>query len=85
MYIALFLDFNEPMDREDLFRKIAESREKKLNIPCDVIYKNLKERESEGSTAISPFTAVPHIIVEGMNHFSLAVARNRKGINFSPY
>lgn len=41
------------------------------------------EREKEGSTAITPFVAIPHIIIPGDNTFKLLIARSKKGIRFN--
>ena len=42
-----------------------------------------KQRESEGATTISPFAAIPHIIIPGRSKFKLVVARCRQGVRFS--
>ena len=41
------------------------------------------DREKEGSSAISPGLAIPHIIIDGEQTFSILLARCRKGITFS--
>ena len=42
-----------------------------------------REREKDGSTAITPFVAIPHIIIPGSNRFKLVIVRSREGIKFS--
>ncbi|MBN1997328.1 PTS sugar transporter subunit IIA [candidate division KSB1 bacterium] len=43
----------------------------------------LVERERESSTALTPFLAIPHIIVEGNGIFKMFVVRVKKGVIFS--
>ena len=41
------------------------------------------EREHESSTAITPFAAIPHIVMEGTGLFHLVLVRCRQGVRFS--
>jgi len=41
------------------------------------------ERENEITTAISGFTAIPHIVIEDIDTFHMAVFRCKDGIKFS--
>ena len=41
------------------------------------------EREKESSTVISPYLAIPHIIIEGHHIFDIVLVRCKKGIEFS--
>lgn len=43
----------------------------------------LKNRQEDCSTVISPFVAIPHIIVEGSDDFSLMLIRCKQGIKFT--
>ena len=52
------------------------------NIEEDVIFKALKEREDMGSTGFSRGIAIPHCQLEGIDHFIIAIAICKKGINF---
>ena len=52
------------------------------NIEEDVIVDALKERESMGSTGFSRGIAIPHCQLEGIDHFIIALAICKKGINF---
>ena len=47
------------------------------------IFKLLKEREKQSSTAITDFVAIPHIIIKGSNEFHILIARVKNGIEFS--
>ena len=56
---------------------------KTVEINQDEIYNKLIEREKTSTTALSPFFAVPHVILEGENIFELLIMRSKKGIYFS--
>ena len=43
----------------------------------------LVEREQESSTVLSPFLAIPHVIIKGRGVFEMLVARSRPGIVLS--
>ena len=52
------------------------------NIEEDKIFKALKEREEMGSTGFSRGIAIPHCQLGGIDHFIIAIAICKKGINF---
>ncbi len=52
------------------------------NIEEDIIFKALKEREEMGSTGFSRGIAIPHCQLGGIDHFIIAIAICKKGINF---
>ncbi len=80
---ARILDVDERLTREAFFERAAEALTDSLNLPTSAIMAKLSERELQSTTALTPFLAVPHIIVEGEHTFSLLVARCRQGIAFS--
>ena len=82
---AHVLDLKEPLDKDEFFRMAAR------NLSCggacpteDVLVELIKQREADASTAISPFAAVPHIVLDGEGVFELLLVRAKEGINFSP-
>ena len=77
------LDCQKRLDRDELFDKISEYFAKSIDLSQEKIITLLEERENEGSTAIAPFVAIPHIIIEGSNHFYLLAIRSKQGIKFS--
>ena len=77
------LDIDEAMSMEDFFKKAADALADKLSIDSDELLKLLLEREKESSTVLSPFLAIPHIVIEGQGHFNILLARCRQGIVFS--
>ncbi len=81
---AMVLDIDGPVDREGFFRLAAKNLSCGGGCPTeDVLVRLLEEREEEGSTAISPLAAVPHIVLEGEGVFELLLARAKEGIRFS--
>jgi basic amino acid/polyamine antiporter, APA family len=79
---ALILDLEGPLNLEDFFQQIAPILSSDTGLNESSIIKLLHERESDASTAISPFTAIPHIVSE-KKCFKIAIARCKNGIKFS--
>ncbi|MDP6438776.1 MAG: amino acid permease [Candidatus Brocadiia bacterium] len=77
------LDLEGPVDAETVFRLVAEAMADSVKRQPSELHKLLVEREKQGSTAISPTLAVPHVIVPGEHIFSILLARCRDGIRFS--
>jgi mannitol/fructose-specific phosphotransferase system IIA component (Ntr-type) len=69
--LDVFLDF--------MSGKVADE----IGLEKKVIIELFNEREKEGSTAITPFVAIPHIIIPGSNRFKLVIVRAAKGVRFS--
>ncbi len=80
---ATVLDFDEKLVRDTFFKKIACHLDKPLKLSESEILEKLIERENQSTTVLTPFLAIPHIIVEGEHTFSLLVARCKNGIYFS--
>ncbi|MBD3349155.1 MAG: amino acid permease [Candidatus Eisenbacteria bacterium] len=81
---AQVLDIEEQMGKEEFFRLAAEHLSCGGSCPSDIdLVRLLDEREAESSTAITPFAAVPHIVLEGDGVFDLLLVRARKGVRFS--
>ncbi len=81
---GLVIDLKEKMNKETFFDLVAHSMSDSLNISSSKIYDLLVKREEEITTVLSPGLAVPHIIIEGKNKFSILLVRCKKGIAFSP-
>lgn len=81
---AIVLDLgDEPIRYEELFEKLAEVLSAKTKIEKEKLIKLLFDREKEYPTALTPFTAVPHIVIPGENNFHMVIARSKGGIYFS--
>ena len=81
---AVVLDIDEALDRESFFRLAAKHLACGGGCPSEeMLVRLLEEREAEGSTAITPLVAVPHIVLDGEGVFELLLVRASEGIRFS--
>jgi amino acid transporter len=80
---AKILDLNGPLEMDQLFEIISENISKEIEIDKEEIFTLLKNRQEDCNTAISPFIAIPHIIIEGSGHFFLMLIRCKEGIKFT--
>jgi len=78
------IDYEKSSSMDALFKAAAKKMAKKSgDISSAQVYEKLLEREQSSSTALSPFFAIPHIVVEGKEKFQMLVVRSQKGIEFS--
>jgi mannitol/fructose-specific phosphotransferase system IIA component (Ntr-type) len=77
------LDLDKKIEMEDFLKIASENIAGKIGQDPSKIYDALLAREKDTSTVISPFLAIPHIIIEGNNVFEILVARSKQGIHFS--
>jgi mannitol/fructose-specific phosphotransferase system IIA component (Ntr-type) len=80
---AEVMAFEGPMELEAFFSSVSERAAEKLHMNREALYRALMEREHESSTAITPFAAIPHIVMEGTGLFHLVLVRCRQGVRFS--
>jgi len=80
---APVLDIEEAVDVDEAFRRAAGIMTPVLDIPPRKIHQLLQEREADSSTALSPFVAIPHIVVPGERRFALFLLRCGAGIRFN--
>ena len=80
---AKIIDLEGPLEIDQLFEIISENISKKIEIDKEEIFTLLKTRQEDCNTAISPFIAIPHIIIEGSDHFFLMLIRCKEGIKFT--
>jgi APA family basic amino acid/polyamine antiporter len=80
---ATILDLNGPITADTLFEILSETIADDVHLSQKEIIKLLSDREKEGSTAITHFVAIPHIIIPGSNRFKLLVVRCLKGVKFT--
>jgi len=69
------------MDSMTLFHRISEDA-KAEGYDGETLLQGLKEREKSFSTALTDFTAIPHMVLKEESPLSLILYRCRKGINF---
>jgi Trk K+ transport system NAD-binding subunit/Kef-type K+ transport system membrane component KefB/mannitol/fructose-specific phosphotransferase system IIA component (Ntr-type) len=77
------LDIKESISVGAFFEQVSKTISDDLHMPPSLLYDLLIEREKEMTTVLSPGLAVPHIIIDGENKFSMLLARCKKGIIFS--
>jgi len=81
---SAMMTLEESLDIEALWQKIAANLHSSLpKHSAEEIAELLSQREADGSTAISEFVAVPHIIVKGETAFKILFIRAPKGVCFS--
>jgi amino acid transporter/mannitol/fructose-specific phosphotransferase system IIA component (Ntr-type) len=80
---AAVIDMPSPATSETLFEEVAKVLAPRLGMEQGTLRALLRAREEESSTVITPGLAIPHVIVDGSNHFDLLLARNRHGITFA--
>ncbi len=80
---APVVDLDQPLGKEEFFLHIAAVLSTHLDEDAERIAALLREREQESSTALTPFVAIPHIILTGDHRFHILLARNTAGIRFS--
>jgi len=80
---AKIFDLHGPLGIDQLFEIISENVSPEIEIDKEEIFTLLKNRQEDCNTAISPFIAIPHIIIEGSGHFFLMLIRCKEGIKFT--
>ncbi len=76
-------DVTESMTVDTFFKYVAKKYGQPLGLAEDNLFSLLRDREAESSTAITPFIAIPHIVVPGEKRFAMCIVRNKAGIKFS--
>jgi mannitol/fructose-specific phosphotransferase system IIA component (Ntr-type) len=77
------LDIKETIKLDELFKIAGKELTESVEIEAKGIFKALKAKEKENSTAITPDIAIPHIIIPGEHKFEVLLARAKEGIKFS--
>jgi APA family basic amino acid/polyamine antiporter len=80
---APVLDISENITFDKCARYLAEAMSKVLKVPEENVYRELIYRETDTSSVLTPFLAVPRIIIPGSGQFEIALLRNVKGVRFS--
>ena len=77
------LDIEKSMNKEELFKLVAENISSSLEKTPKIILKKLIEREEDRTTVLTDNLAIPHIIIEGEKEFDILLIRCKEGIFFS--
>ncbi len=76
------LDVDDECNAACLFERLAEHISNGDRAVKEKVNELLWNREHDSSTVISEGLAIPHIIMEGENHFDIILVRSRSGIIF---
>ncbi|MCD6397241.1 MAG: F0F1 ATP synthase subunit alpha, partial [Spirochaetaceae bacterium] len=78
------IDYDKSSSMETLFKAASKIMDKDTEgIGHSEILAKLIEREKSSSTALTPFFAIPHIVIEGKEKFEMLIVRSKKGVKFS--
>ena len=80
---ASVLDLEKAYNKEELFELISQKIHNTVKIPTNELKRLFIEREKESSTALSENVAIPHVIFEKGDTFTVVIARCKAGIYFS--
>jgi len=80
---SIVLDIDKSTPLEEFFKLVAETVSDKLDVNPSAFLKLLLDSEKESTTALNPYLAIPHIIIDGEHTFDIILARCREGIVFS--
>lgn len=80
---ALVYDIPEQISMQDCFALLGEELADRVGMDSALLTAKLVERENQTSTLLSPFLAIPHVVIPGTGRFEIALVRARKGIVFS--
>jgi len=79
---AAALDLEPGATPESLLLAVSQALEKELSLSGEEIRALFVEREAQGSCVLTPFVAIPHIVVEGEKLFKILLVRSREGVAF---
>jgi amino acid transporter len=79
---AITFDLEPGATKKSLLDAVAQMLEKELTLSKQEIQDLFIEREAQGSCVLTPFVAIPHIIIKGENLFKILLVRSREGILF---
>ena len=80
---SVVLDLEEHFTLDDFFKRISGPLGSDLKMESEEIFRLLKKRENESSTAISSFVSIPHIILEETEVLHMMIVRCRGGVGFT--
>lgn len=68
----------------ELFDIVAQKMAPQLGCPAKELDEKLLIRESESSTVLNPFVAIPHLTIEGHSQFRMMLVKCAEGVEFAP-
>ena len=79
---SIVLDLEQCLNADGFFSLVAGKMGGRLKMHPDELLRLLKEREAESTTVLTPFLAIPHVVIESEGTFDILLARCKNGINF---
>ncbi|MFC1763144.1 amino acid permease [Planctomycetota bacterium] len=76
------LDLEGLQEGRDVFKELSLIFEERLHTDRMVLLARFLEREQQASTVVQPGFAIPHVVVEGVHVFDIALVRAKEGIRF---
>jgi APA family basic amino acid/polyamine antiporter len=76
------LDIDYTISAEEIFRKVADTLSRRIDVDEKTLFGLFMEREKQTSTVIAPGLAIPHVIVKGAQKFDILLVRCKEGITF---
>jgi len=81
---AAAVDLPPGARKADCLAVISERLARTLPLTAPQIRQQLLEREAQGSCVVTPFVAIPHMVVPGRGHFQVLLVRSREGVEYEP-
>ncbi len=79
---AQAIDLEPGATQMGLFTVVSNVLSTTVEHTAEDIMARFKEREEQGSCVLTPFVAIPHIIVDGEKIFKIILVRSREGISY---
>jgi len=80
---AQLIDLDDSLNMEEFLQIVSEKISERTHISQEQINEILHEREEDSTTAITPFVAIPHLILGEEKLFDMLIIRAKEGIHFS--
>lgn len=80
---ARIIDLNGHFDYSTMLRIVVPDIAPDLNMPAREIINRFEKRQDSANTALSPFIAIPHIVIDGTEQMFMHIIRASEGINFT--
>ena len=80
---ASVVDIEGPLDYQQLLLMIVKDITRKTKMDEKVVIERFTKRQQECNTAVSPFLAIPHIVLDGENCTFIHIVRCKDGIRFT--
>jgi len=80
---AKIIDVKWPLDFESLLSLVVKDIADEIDMSKEDVTARFIKRQNDINTAITPFLAIPHIVVDGEDKMFLTVVRCQEGVKFT--